>query len=51
MIDSLAPLRARYLDLLASPDELYKIAELGAQKASEVAGPVYRRAAKAMGLV
>jgi tryptophanyl-tRNA synthetase len=51
MNESLAPLRTRYREFLASPDELYKIADQGAQKASDVAGPVYRRAAKAMGLV
>lgn len=51
MNESLAPLRARYHELLTSPDELYKIADRGAQKAGDVAGPVYRRAAKSMGLV
>ncbi|HWD96649.1 MAG TPA: tryptophan--tRNA ligase [Acidimicrobiales bacterium] len=51
MIESLAPLRARYHELLTSPEDLYKIAARGAEKACEVAGPVYRRAAKAMGLV
>ncbi|HEY1761353.1 MAG TPA: tryptophan--tRNA ligase [Acidimicrobiales bacterium] len=50
MIESLAPLRARYHELLTSPDELYKVAALGADKASAIAGPVYRRAATAMGL-
>jgi len=30
---------------------LHAVAERGAQKASEQAGPVYRRAASAMGLV
>jgi tryptophanyl-tRNA synthetase len=51
MIVSLVPLRDRYHELLTSPDELYKVAALGAEKASEIAGPVYRRAATAMGLV
>ncbi|MGA7835842.1 MAG: tryptophan--tRNA ligase [Acidimicrobiales bacterium] len=51
MNDSLAPLRARYHELLGSPDELYKVAARGAEKASVVAGPVYHRAATAMGLV
>ena len=47
---SLAPLRTRYRELMAAPDELYKIAARGAEKACGVAGPVYRRAATAMGL-
>jgi tryptophanyl-tRNA synthetase len=51
MIETLTPLRLRYHELLASPDELYKVAALGAEKASSIAGPVYRRAAQAMGLV
>jgi tryptophanyl-tRNA synthetase len=51
MNDALAPLRARYHELLKSPDELYAVAARGAEKASLVSRPVYRRAAKAMGLV
>jgi tryptophanyl-tRNA synthetase len=50
MNDSLAPLRLRYHELMKSPDELYAVAAMGAKKASVVAGPVYRRAATAMGL-
>jgi tryptophanyl-tRNA synthetase len=51
VVETLAPVRARYRELVAAPDELYKIAALGAEKASSVAGPVYRRAAAAVGLV
>lgn len=51
MNDSLAPLRGRYHELLKSPDQLYEVAAMGAAKASSVSGPVYRRAATAMGLV
>jgi hypothetical protein len=51
MIASLAPMRLRYHELMDSPDELYAIAERGAHKASEVSGPIYRRAAHAMGLL
>jgi tryptophanyl-tRNA synthetase len=50
VIEKLSPLREHYHELLRSPDELYKVAARGAEQASEVAGVVYRRAAKAMGL-
>ncbi len=50
MNDSLAPLRARYHELLTLPDELYKIADHGAQKASDVAGPCTGAPWGAMGL-
>lgn len=51
IIEKLTPLQQRYQELLSAPDELYKIAARGAEKAADVAGPVYRRAAKAIGLV
>ena len=50
VIEKLTPLQLRYQELLTTPDELYKIAARGAEKAADVAGPVYRRAAKAIGL-
>jgi tryptophanyl-tRNA synthetase len=50
LIESLTPARARYLELVDTPDLLYEVASRGAEKASLVAGPVYRRAASAMGL-
>lgn len=50
IIASLAPLELRYRELLATPDELEKIATNGARKAADVAGQVYQRAARAMGL-
>jgi len=50
LIATLTPLRERYEELLASPDDLYKVADRGAEKASVLAGSVYRRAAAAMGL-
>ena len=50
LVATLAPLRERYEKLLAEPNELTAIAEFGAAKASSVAGPVYQRAARAMGL-
>jgi tryptophanyl-tRNA synthetase len=50
VIASLAPLRARYEELLTDPAELSRISAVGTTKASEVAGAVYRRAATAMGL-
>ena len=51
VITSLAPIRARYEALLADPGELTAIATQGSKKASAVAGPVYHRAASAMGLL
>jgi tryptophanyl-tRNA synthetase len=51
MVENLSPLRERYDRLIQSPAELHAVAERGAQKASEQAGAVYRRAANAMGLV
>jgi tryptophanyl-tRNA synthetase len=51
MIESLTPLRKRYEELIESPADLYAVTDRGALKASEVAGPIYRRAAHAMGLV
>jgi tryptophanyl-tRNA synthetase len=50
MIASLSPLRERYEELINSPVDLYAVTDRGALKASEVAGPIYRRAAHAMGL-
>ncbi|HEY5111861.1 MAG TPA: tryptophan--tRNA ligase [Acidimicrobiales bacterium] len=50
VIEHLAPMNERYRQLLQSPDELYKIAQRGAERAADVASVVYRRAAKAMGL-
>ena len=50
VIATFAPMKERYDELLRAPDDLYKIAADGALKASEAAGGVYRRAAKAMGL-
>jgi len=50
MVTTFAPMKQRYEELLRAPDELYKVAAKGAEKASAVAGDVYRRAANAMGL-
>jgi tryptophanyl-tRNA synthetase len=50
LVTTLAPLRERYETLLADPAQLTSIAEHGATKAARVAGPVYQRAARAMGL-
>ena len=50
LVESLAPIQARYAELLADPGELHAVAARGAVKAAEAAGPVYRRAARAMGL-
>ncbi len=50
LVDTLTPLRVRYEELLAAPEDLYTVANRGADKASALAGSVYRRAAAAMGL-
>jgi tryptophanyl-tRNA synthetase len=50
IIETMAPMKRTYEELLASPTYLSEIAAQGAAKASEVAGPIYRRAAAAMGL-
>jgi tryptophanyl-tRNA synthetase len=47
---SLAPIAARYRDLRSDEARLSSIVEMGAQKAALVSGPIYRRAALAMGL-
>ena len=51
VIESLAPVQQRHAQLLADPGELRAITQRGAAKASAVAGPVYERAAHAMGLI
>ncbi len=50
IVTSLAPIRERYAELLAAPEHLAELAARGAEAAAAVAGPVYRRAAHAMGL-
>jgi tryptophanyl-tRNA synthetase len=50
VIESLAPIAERYPELRANPAQLTSIVEQGAKKAAEVSGPVYHRAAHAMGL-
>jgi tryptophanyl-tRNA synthetase len=50
VVTTFAPMKQRYEELLLDPGNLYKIAANGAEKASDVAGVVYRRAANAMGL-
>ncbi|HQU25694.1 MAG TPA: tryptophan--tRNA ligase [Acidimicrobiales bacterium] len=50
VVSSLAPIRERYSELLAAPEHLAGLAARGAAAAAAVAGPVYQRAARAMGL-
>jgi len=50
LVETLTPLRDRYEQLLGSPEDLRHVAVEGAQRAAIVAGDVYRRAARAMGL-
>jgi tryptophanyl-tRNA synthetase len=51
VVESLVPIGARYRELRAEPAALAAIVEHGARKAAAVSGPVYRRAAEAMGLL
>jgi tryptophanyl-tRNA synthetase len=50
VIESLAPFQERYPALRSDGAHLTAVVEKGAQKAADVAGPVYQRAAHAMGL-
>ena len=50
VVETLAPVQARYRELRADPAQLASMAAAGAQRAEAVAGPVYERAARAMGL-
>ncbi len=51
LIETLSPLRARYLELMADPEALRDLAVRGSMKAATEVQPVYRRAATAMGLL
>ena len=51
VITSLAPIQRRYLELRSDEGALREVTARGARKASEVAGPIYERAAEAMGLI
>ena len=48
--ESLSPIHRRFDELMRDPAQLMAVAQRGSQKASSVAGLVYRRAANAMGL-
>ncbi len=50
LIETLAPVAARYRDLRADPVALRAVADAGARKASRIAGETYARVAAAMGL-
>jgi tryptophanyl-tRNA synthetase len=50
VIESLAPIQERYRELRGDSSALAGVIQQGAEKASAVAGPLYRRAASAMGL-
>jgi tryptophanyl-tRNA synthetase len=50
VISSLEPIQRRHRELRADEGALRALAAHGAEKASDVAGPLYRRAAAAMGL-
>ncbi|MBW4030083.1 MAG: tryptophan--tRNA ligase [Acidobacteria bacterium] len=50
VIESLTPIQQRYRELRADVGALRELAARGAEKAADVAGPLYQRAAAAMGL-
>ncbi len=50
VVETLAPIRAATRELRADPAQLASMAAAGAERAEAVAGPVYERAARAMGL-
>src|SRR5487761_2126105 len=51
LVESLAPMQQRYVELMKDPAYLGDVVFAGSTRAAEVAGPVYRRAAAAMGLI
>jgi tryptophanyl-tRNA synthetase len=51
VIESLAPIAERYRELRSDPTAINAVVLQGDDKAAQVAGPVYRRAAAAMGLI
>jgi len=51
LVATLAPIKARYEDLLRDPAELSRLAKVGAEKAEPLAAKTYRKAAAAMGLL
>jgi tryptophanyl-tRNA synthetase len=51
LIEHLAPLRARYVDLRSDPAEVLANLRIGATKAAEIADVTYARAAHATGLL
>lgn len=50
VIEVVAPLRSRYVELLADPAALDLVLDRGADRASELAGPVLKRVKDAMGV-
>lgn len=51
MIEHLAPVRARYLELIEDPAALVRLLAAGADKAAAVAAPTLARAQRAVGLL
>jgi tryptophanyl-tRNA synthetase len=51
LVATLAPIKARYEDLLRDPAELSRLAKVGAEKAEPIAAKTYQKAATAMGLL
>ena len=51
LVATLAPIKARYEDLLRDPAELSRLAKVGAEKAEPIAAKTYQKSATAMGLL
>ena len=51
LVATLAPIKARYEDLLRDPGELSRLAKVGSEKAEPIAAKTYQKAAAAMGLL
>lgn len=51
VVEMLRPIQERYAELSSDPGETMRLLQVGAEKASAVAGPVYQRARKAMGFI
>lgn len=51
VVDTLEPIRTRYLELRAEPDQIRKVLRLGAERARDLAGTTVRQAKSAIGLL
>ena len=51
VVDTLDPIRTRYLELRAEPDQVRKVLRVGAERARDLAGRTVHRAKSAIGLL